>query len=467
MTFVDNLWCKPLMARSDQQDNRALTRDILTVSELNQAVARLLEDSFDVNWVRGEVSNFMPAASGHWYFTLKDKGASVRAVMFRSKAAAVGFMPKSGDSIELKGRVTLYEARGEYQIQAEQLRRAGLGSLFEAFLALKSKLDQEGLFDPAHKREIVGHPRAIGVITSLTAAALRDVLTALARRAPHVPIVIYPAMVQGTGASLQLRQALAIANERQEVDTILLVRGGGSIEDLWSFNDEALARDISASVIPVVSGVGHETDFTIADFVADLRAPTPTAAAELVCVARSELLGRVSRARDQLSHVMRRKLETLSQRVDRIATGIVSPAQRLSHQEERLNGLVYRLRHASQRALQQLSVQSDRAHARLKVVLPGVSTQRASLSRATTTLSACQRRMMAMRQASLLGLEAQLRALSPEQTLSRGYAIVRSQQGQVIRSSQDLTLGQVLEISLAKGAASVQVRGLERPEDPV
>jgi exodeoxyribonuclease VII large subunit len=453
------------MAISDRQDNPAFTRDILTVSELNQAVARLLEDSFDVNWVRGEVSNFMPAASGHWYFTLKDNGASVRAVMFRSKAAAVGFIPKSGDSIELKGRVTLYEARGEYQIQAEQLRRAGLGSLFEAFLALKRKLDQEGLFDPAHKRDIVGHPRAIGVITSLSAAALRDVLTALARRAPHVPIVIYPAMVQGTGASLQLRQALALANDRQEVDTILLVRGGGSIEDLWSFNDEALARDISASVIPVVSGVGHETDFTIADFVADLRAPTPTAAAELVCIARSELSGQVSRAREQLSHVMRRKLEKLSQRVDRIAMGVVSPAQRLSHQEERLNGLVYRLRHASQRAFQQLRVQSDRAQARFKAELPEVSAQRATLLRTSTALSVCQRRMFAMRQASLMGLEAQLRALSPEQTLSRGYAIVRTAKGQVVRSSQELKLGQVVEINLAKGAATAQVQGLGGSDD--
>jgi len=453
------------MALSDRQNNPAFTRDILTVSELNQAVARLLEDSFDVNWVRGEVSNFMPAASGHWYFTLKDNGASVRAVMFRSKAAGVGFMPKSGDSIELKGRVTLYEARGEYQIQAEQLRRAGLGSLFEAFLALKSKLNQEGLFDPAHKRDLVGHPRAIGVITSLSAAALRDVLTALARRAPHVPIVIYPAMVQGTGSSLQLRQALALANERQEVDTILLVRGGGSIEDLWSFNDEALARDISASVIPVVSGVGHETDFTIADFVADLRAPTPTAAAELVCVARSELLGRVSRARDQLSYVMRRKLETLSQRVDRIAMGVVSPVQRLAHQEERLNGLVHRLRHASQRRFQQLRVHADRIHARFKVVLPEVGAQRVDLLRTMTALSVCQRRIFAMHQASLTALEAQLRALSPGQTLSRGYAIVRSSQGHVIRSSQDLKLGQVVEISLAKGSASVQVQGLERLDD--
>jgi exodeoxyribonuclease VII large subunit len=449
------------MALSDQQNNPALTRDILTVSELNQAVARLLEDSFDVSWVRGEVSNFTPAASGHWYFTLKDNGASVRAVMFRSRAAAVGFIPKSGDSIELKGRVTLYEARGEYQIQAEQLRRAGLGSLFEAFLALKGKLDQEGLFDPAHKREITEHPRAVGVITSLSAAALRDVLTALARRAPHVPVVIYPAMVQGVGSALQLRQALALANERQEVDTLLLVRGGGSIEDLWSFNDEALARDISASVIPVVCGVGHETDFTIADFVADLRAPTPTAAAELVSIARAELLGRVDRAQALLANAMQRKLDKLSQRVDRVAMGVVSPAQRLSHQAERLSGMVFRLRAASQRIFQQIRTRTDRAQARLKVVLPEVNTHRATLLRTMTALSAAPRRMLTMHQARLAGLEAQLRTLSPEQTLSRGYAIVQTLEGQVVRSSQDLQRGQVLKVSLAKGAATAQVQGLD------
>ena len=455
------------MSLNSQQDYPALTRDILTVSELNQAVARLLESSFDVSWVRGEVSNFTPAASGHWYFTLKDHGASVRAVMFRSKAAAVGFIPKSGDSIELKGRVTLYEARGEYQIQVEQLRRAGLGSLFEAFLALKNKLNQEGLFDPTHKREIAQHPRAIGVVTSLSAAALSDVLTALARRAPHVPVVIYPAMVQGAGSALELRQALALANARKEVDTLLLVRGGGSIEDLWSFNDEALARDISASEIPVVSGVGHETDFTIADFVADLRAPTPTAAAELVCIARSELLEHVTRASERLVNGMQRKLDRLSQRVDRLAMGVVSPAQRLSHQTERLSGLVFRLRAASQRTFQQIRTHTDRVHTRLSVVLPEVSTQRAGLARTMSAMSVSQRRWLALRQARVDGLVAQLRTLSPEQTLGRGYAIVRSHEGRVVRSSQELQVGQMLEVSLATGATSVQVQQLHRPEASV
>lgn len=453
------------MALGDQQKNSGITRDILTVSELNQAVARLLEESFDVSWVRGEVSNFTPAASGHWYFTLKDNGASVRAVMFRSRAAAVGFVPKSGDSIELKGRVTLYEARGEYQIQAEQMRRAGLGSLFEAFLELKNKLSSEGLFDASAKRQIVAHPRAIGVITSLTAAALRDVLTALERRAPHVPIVIYPAMVQGAGSAVQLRQALALANERQEVDTILLVRGGGSIEDLWSFNDEALARDISASLIPVVCGVGHETDFTIADFVADLRAPTPTAAAELVCTARQELLERVVRGRRQLTVAMQRKIDRLSQRVDRVSASVVSPAQRLSHQAERLNGLVFRMRAAGQRMDQQRRTRADRAMARFASLLPDTGARLADTQRAIAALSTCGRRLLTLKQTRLVSLEAQLRTLSPDQTLSRGYAIVRDQKGRVVSSYRDIELNELLELSLASGSASVQVQDLRKEEN--
>lgn len=445
------------MTPRDQLKNPALTRDILTVSQLNQAVARLLEDSFDVSWVRGEVSNFTPAASGHWYFTLKDTGASVRAVMFRSRAVAVGFVPKSGDSVEIKGRVTLYEARGEYQIQVEQLRRAGLGSLFEAFVALKNKLSSEGLFDQENKREITTHPRAIGVITSLSAAALRDVLTALERRAPHVPIVIYPAMVQGADSALQLRQALARANARQEVDTLLLVRGGGSIEDLWSFNDEALARDISASVIPVVSGVGHETDFTIADFVADLRAPTPTAAAELVCTARLDLAKLTLRASERLASSMRRKMDRLCQRVDRVAAGLVSPAQRLMHQSERLRGLTFRLGVALQRSDQQRRTQIDYVQARLRGQLPDLNRHWERVKRSNQSLVASQRRGIERRTALFDGLRAQLRALSPEQTLSRGYAIVRTVEGTIVRSGHDVYSGQALEVRLAEGGVEVRV----------
>ncbi|MFJ0735755.1 exodeoxyribonuclease VII large subunit, partial [Bordetella bronchiseptica] len=323
--------------------NDVFARDILTVAQLNQAVGQLLERSIPSLWVRGEISNFTQAASGHWYFTLKDSRAAVRTVMFRSRAAQVGFVPRPGDQVEVRARVSLYEPRGDYQLQADGMRRAGVGNLYEAFLRLKAQLQDEGLFDPQRKRQPARLPRAIGVVTSLHAAALRDVLSALARRAPQVPVIIYPAPVQGADAAARLAARVAQANQRAEVDTLLLVRGGGSIEDLWSFNDEALAREVAASDIPVISGVGHETDFTIVDFVADLRAPTPTAAAELACVPRGDLLAALRHTAERLARAQQRRLDQAAQRLDRAAAMLTSPAQRLAHQQERLNTLRHRL----------------------------------------------------------------------------------------------------------------------------
>ena len=450
------------MTIRSQDTNAVMTRDILTVAQLNQAVSHLLEDSFDACWVRGEISNFTNASSGHWYFTLKDDAASVRAVMFRSRAATTGFTPKAGDSVELKARVTLYEARGEYQLQVEQLRRAGLGTLFEAFVALKNKLSAEGLFDAENKRALVPFPQAIGVITSLGAAALHDVLTALARRAPHVPVVIYPSLVQGAGATLQLRQALALANERQEVDTLLLVRGGGSLEDLFSFNDEALARDIAASVIPVVSGVGHETDFTIADFVADVRAPTPTAAAELVCATRQSQLERVLGAAQWAEQLLLRQLERLAQRVDRATIALVPPSQRVAHQLEKVAGLGHRVAAAFDKQFQRSRARHAQTHVRCKSLLPDLTALRARLVHADAELLAGQRRMLVRQQTRLESVGAQLRALSPEHTLARGYAIVRTEDKKILRKSVDAQVGQTLEVTLAEGVlnATVTQRGL-------
>jgi exodeoxyribonuclease VII large subunit len=452
------------MNKEFQTENVGQTRDILSVSELNRAVSRLLEQSFDVSWVRGEISNFTPAASGHWYFTLKDDAASVRAVMFRGRASAVGFSPKSGDSVEIRGRVTLYEARGEYQVQVEQMRRAGLGSLFEAFVALKAKLETEGLFDPEQKRELPLYPRAVGIVTSLAAAALRDVLTTLARRAPHLSVVIYPAAVQGAEAALQLRQALAQANERQEVDVVLLVRGGGSIEDLWSFNDEGLARDIASSLLPVVSGVGHETDFTIADFVSDVRAPTPTAAAELVCMTRGALLAEVEGLADQLIREVQRKLERLAQRLDRAAAAVVSPGDRLMHQAERLSGLKFRLQSVWQQTAQRRKALAARAHDRLQGQLPDLSLPRARLARAARAMVAAQQRAGADNTARLGAVQAQLRALSPSHTLARGYAIVRNGRGEIVRQAASLKLGAQLDVTLSEGGITVDVQDI-RPSD--
>lgn len=438
--------------------NNAFTRDILTVGQLNQAVGQLLERSIPALWVRGEISNFTAAASGHWYFTLKDNRAAVRAVMFRSRASAVGFVPRAGDQVEIRARVSLYEPRGDYQLQADAMRRAGVGNLYEAFLRLKEQLAGEGLFDPARKREPVRLPRAIGVITSLHAAALRDVLSALARRAPQVPVIIYPAPVQGADAAGRLAAQLRLANQRAEVDTLLLVRGGGSIEDLWSFNDEALARLVAASEIPVICGVGHETDFTIADFVADVRAPTPTAAAELACVPRSELMGRVMHAAQALARGQQRRLERAAQRLDRAAAQLVSPAQRLEHQRERLNSLRFRLATAWAGPQGRRAARVDLLKQRLAHRAPDTDRAADRLDGALRRLGQAQARLLAQRRDRLAAATAQLRALDPGNTLARGYAIARDAHGRIVRDAASLAAGQALDLSFAQGGANVEVK---------
>ena len=256
--------------------------DIISVSTLNRMARSLLENGLPPQWIGGEISNLTLAASGHAYFSLKDASAQVRCVMFRQRMSRLAFTPREGMQVELRGTVTLYEARGDYQIAVDTMREAGLGRLFEAYDRLRRRLAEEGLFDEAHKRALPPHPRAIGIVTSPAAAALRDVVTTLRRRMPSIPLVLYPTPVQGSDAGRQIAQAIATASRRDEVDVLIVCRGGGSIEDLWAFNEEAVARAIVACRIPVVSGVGHETDTTIADFAADCRAPTPTAAAELV-----------------------------------------------------------------------------------------------------------------------------------------------------------------------------------------
>lgn len=408
---------------------------IYTVSELNQAVSDLLGLQFGLVWVKGEVSSFTRASSGHFYLSLKDEQAVVRAVMFRGRQAYCAFTPAIGDQIEVQARIGLYEPRGEFQINIQALRRAGRGTLNEQFEVLKAKLQAEGLFDLAAKRQVVTMPRAIGVITSLGAAALHDVLTTLARRAPHVPVIVYPTLVQGQSAPLAIRQALAKANERHEVDTLLLVRGGGSMEDLWAFNDESLARDIAASLIPVIAGVGHESDTTIADFVADMRAPTPTAAAELCCVARAELIELVAARAHALSDRMSRKLERLAQRVDRLSIKLVSPAQRITAGRHRFALLSQRLRHAA----------------------PDLerSGQRVRQAQERLALSWQHRAVAWSRQIERLG--ARLDGLSPTAPLERGFAIVRGPDGQIVFDAQTLSVKDKLSIDFARGRARAAV----------
>src|SRR5512139_3302943 len=335
----------------DDLPGSAPTPPVLTVSELNRMARRALESALPLLWVEGEVSNFTRAASGHWYFSLKDANAQVRCVMFRGRNQFADFTPANGDHVEIRALPSLYEARGEFQLGAEAIRRAGAGRVYEAFLKLKAKLEGEGLFDPARKRALPRFPCRLGIVTSPQAAALHDVLTALARRMPGLPVILYPTPVQGAGAGAQIAAAIRMAGERAECDVLLVCRGGGSLEDLWAFNDEAVARAIAASPMPVVSGVGHETDFTLADFAADLRAPTPTAAAELASPAREELLQQLGHLARQLHHHRARKQHGEMQRLDYLARRLVHPAEQLRRQQLGVDQLAQRLHHTTRARL--------------------------------------------------------------------------------------------------------------------
>jgi exodeoxyribonuclease VII large subunit len=388
---------------------------VVTVSELNRRVRALLENQFETLWVAGELSNVKFATSGHWYFCLKDAGAAVDCALFRTRAQFLDFKPENGLQVEVRARVTLYEPRGSYQLVVEELRRAGLGALFEAFEKLKARLQAEGLFDVARKRPLPAFPRAIGIVTSPHAAALRDVLTTLRRRSPMTPVILYPATVQGEGAGAHIARAIAAANARAECDVLIVCRGGGSLEDLWAFNEEVVARAIHGSGIPVVSGVGHETDFSIADFAADLRAPTPTAAAVAASADREARCAEVAALRRRMGRDLRRLVETRQQRLDGLARRLLTPAERLARQRERV-GQWSRRRTGD--------VSQAGAHRSL--------------------------RLAALRNA--------LVHLDPTQVLARGYSIVRGPDGHVRRTSDGLVPGDALDITFSRGGAAAGVR---------
>ena len=393
-----------------------ILREILSVGDLNRAIAASLEERFDSVWVSGEISNFKAYDSGHWYFSLKDEEGQIRCVMFRGRNGQVGFMPQSGDLVEVSANLGLYVPRGDIQLTIQTLRRAGMGGLYEAFLKLKAKLAKEGLFDAERKREIPTHPRSIGIITSPQAAALKDVLSTLARRAPHIPIVIYPTLVQGPDAPAGIISALKAAEKEKAVDVILLVRGGGSIEDLWAFNDEKLAYAIAESSIPIVSGVGHETDVTIADFVADLRAPTPTGAAELAAPRRDQMLQELGAIMQALSQRVNQRIEREAQTLDQLALRLSHALPNPDRMREQIYGWQQRLNQAWTVRVQ--SWQRNQTHYQL-----------------------------------------QLEMLNPQRTLERGYAVILSkneQAMQAVRDSTQLNTEAVYQVRLAKGQAEVQ-----------
>ena len=409
--------------------------EILTVAELNRLARGALEREFPLLWVAGEVSNLTRAPSGHYYFTLKDAQAQVRCAMFRSRAQTLAWRLENGQQVEARALVTLYEARGDFQLNVESLRRAGLGKLYEAFLRLKEKLGKEGLFGDERKRPLPRFPRRIGVVTSPRAAALRDIVAALTRRAAGVEVVVYPTLVQGTEAAGQIVAAIETAGRRAECDLLLVVRGGGSLEDLWAFNEEAVARAIAASPIPVVAGVGHETDVTITDMAADHRAATPTAAAELASAGWFEAGRETAALGAALATAMHGALEQRMQRVDLLARQLVHPAERLARVRQRLDHLATRLTAAGERRLQRQDARLTQLRLRFAHARPTIEARRTHVER----------------------LAASLAALNPQAALARGYALVHDAEGRLVRSHKQLETGQALSMRFAEGGADALV----------
>ena len=409
------------------------------VGALCRAVAEFLDARLNPVSVRGEVSGLSRPPSGHLYFTLKDPQGQLRCAMFRRAASLLEFLPAEGDLVELQGRLTVYEPRGDLQLVVESLARAGQGAWYERFLRLKARLEAEGLFDRARKRDLPAHPCGIGVVTSLNAAALHDVATALRRRVPHVPVVLSPASVQGPQAAGELVEALQrlyrLASEGR-IDVILLVRGGGSIEDLWPFNEELLARAIVRSPVPVVCGVGHETDVTIADFCADLRAPTPTAAAELVARPRAERLQELASLHERLRRAVLRRADAAAQRLDVANVRFGRPSSRVAQQQRRVAQLGSRLQHA-------LALRVERAQG----VLQALQARRLSVTR--TRIGRSDDR--------LHKAQLRLQLLDPRLVLERGYALLVDEHGHVITRAAQTHAGQPLHATLAQGEVDLQV----------
>lgn len=417
----------------------ASNRRVWGVAGLLEAVSQSLAERFSVVVVGGEISGFTRAASGHCYFGLKDadgQAASLRCAMFRRAAAMLDFTPADGALVELRGRVAVYEPRGELQFVVEAMRRAGAGTLYEQFLKLRARLAAEGLFDDGAKRPLPALPRRIGVITSAAGAALHDVLTALARRAPQVEVVVYPSPVQGAEAPPALVNALRVANARAEVDLLLLVRGGGSLEDLWAFNDERVVRAVASSALPVVCGVGHETDVTLCDLAADLRAPTPTAAAELAAPSRQTLLQMLASLERSLSQRTEQRLQALGQRLDRMALRLARPSDVLARQRRLLDLLAQRAAAAPGRRVELQRQRLDHLMQR-------------QLRARDDTL-----RRHAVR---LDALQARLQALDPQHVLARGYAWLDDGRGGAVTSVQALQPGGEVRAVLADGSADLRV----------
>ena len=449
------------------ESSQSRQQQIFTVTRLNSAVRMILEQDLGLVWLTGELSNLAMPSSGHWYFSLKDISAQVRCAMFKGNNRRVPFRPQDGMQVLVQARVSLYEPRGDYQLIIESMQPAGDGMLALRFEELKRRLGAEGLFDEGRKRPLPREPRAVGLVTSATGAALHDMLTVLGRRAPDLPVFIYPTQVQGSAATAQIVAAITLANRRAEVDVLIVGRGGGSLEDLWCFNEEAVARAIAHSTIPVVSAVGHEVDVTISDFAADLRAPTPSAAAELVAPDRS------ARAQ-RLVHLKQRLVQAISRRQTAARHGFAllqkrldhqDPKRRLEQQSQRLDELSGRLQHLLNLRLHQgerrLANLELRLQARSPEKLLAAGKRRHQLAQERLHTLMNKRQDLAAHRLAMLS--ARLDGISPLATLGRGYSITRTPNGEVIRRAAQVSPGQQLVTTLAEGALRVRVEEVNNP----
>jgi exodeoxyribonuclease VII large subunit len=453
---------QPTAMSSDSPFTPQFAPQVITVAELNQTVARLLERTIPLCWISGEVSNFTRASSGHWYFTLKDAQAQVRAVMFKSRAMSTDFIPREGEKIEVRATVTLYAPRGDYQLNVEGIRRAGLGNLYEAFLQLKQKLSSAGLFDTERKRALPRFPKCIGIVTSPQAAALRDILITLQRRAPHVSIIIYPTPVQGAGSAQKISQAIELAVSRNECDVLIVARGGGSIEDLWSFNDEQLAYTIANCPLPVIAGIGHETDFTIADFVADVRAPTPTAAAEIAVSARVDLMLQLEKNTTHLRRALRHQLDQENQTLDNFSRRLISPLAYIRSERARLSSLQMELRHIVTNSRKQAYFRYAQLRQKLVNQSPDLAHPRNQLQQFSRQIQNKTHQFLQVRQMDLSNLQAQLELLNPQRTLERGYAIILNRQGNIIQHPKQFQAPSSITVKLAEGEVDLDIAGVQQ-----
>lgn len=441
-------------------------RHILTVSQLNRSVKDLLEYNLPLLWVEGELTNFAQPSSGHWYFTLKDGRAQVRCAMFKNRNMSVRLRPKNGDKVLLRARVSLYEGRGEFQLIGEHMEPAGAGDLQRQFEEIKARLADEGLFDDSIKMPLPDWPQKLGVVTSPTGAVIHDVLHVLRRRYPILPVVLLPVAVQGESAGRQIVRAIEYANKHNLCDVLIVGRGGGSLEDLWAFNEEIVARAISASRIPIVSAVGHETDFTIADFVADVRAPTPSAAAELVSPDGAALALLFDRQEKRLEQLIKADLQARWNRLQHIRKRLRHPGEKLNQQSQTLDRLELRLLRAVKRHLQQRRDCARTAYARLLQQTPLLQIKHGqrSTEQLRRRLINAQSNLLKSKQAEFTRLTAALHNLSPLNTLNRGFAIVTDEQGKVVYDSQSLAVGQRVDARVARGKLSCRIETITPPE---